>query len=103
MGLIDERITAVRQRQEQERRARERRPPPPDWIVQHGIGKGPLMIHTKTSPTANQCWARVGAERCAPATREQALAALSEGGAERARSAVPTPPWACSGGSRKRQ
>ncbi|MFD9563817.1 DUF6233 domain-containing protein [Streptomyces sp. NPDC059994] len=51
-------------------------------MVQHGIGIGPPMIHTTLGEGAAQCWARVGAERCAPTTREQARAALSEGGAE---------------------
>ncbi|MFF1479125.1 DUF6233 domain-containing protein [Streptomyces sp. NPDC058301] len=81
-GLLDERIADVRQREAEERRGWERRPSPAQWIVQHGIGLGPPMIHTTLGEGAAQCWARVGADRCAPTTREQARAALGENSAE---------------------
>lgn len=82
VGLLDEAIAEARQRKAEERRGRERRPPPAEWIVQRGIGIGPPMIHTKIGEGAAQCWARVGAERCAPTTREKARHALAEESAQ---------------------
>lgn len=85
VGILDDRIAQVERAEAERRRGEERRPPPPDWIIQHGIGAGPPMIHTKISEGSARCWARVGRERCAPATREQAMAALTQEHAEACR------------------
>ena len=55
VGLLDERIIEVRQQAEEAHRGKERRPPRAEWIVQHGIGIGPPMIHTGLGEGATQC------------------------------------------------
>ncbi|MEU1078196.1 DUF6233 domain-containing protein [Streptomyces sp. NPDC005878] len=65
----------------EEQKARDARAaqPPPDWLIQHGIGAGPLTVHTNLSEDSDRCWARAGAERCRPSSREQAFQALNDG------------------------
>ncbi|MEV6548036.1 DUF6233 domain-containing protein [Streptomyces sp. NPDC051597] len=65
---------------EQEARDARAAQPPPDWLIQHGIGAGPVTVHTTLTDGADRCWAKAGRERCHPATRDQALQALTAGG-----------------------
>ncbi|MEU1071961.1 MULTISPECIES: DUF6233 domain-containing protein [unclassified Streptomyces] len=67
----------IEQQQARDARAAQ---PPPAWLIQHGIGAGPVTVHTNLTDTADQCWATAGRERCHPATRDQALQALTSGG-----------------------
>ncbi|MEV3999063.1 DUF6233 domain-containing protein [Streptomyces halstedii] len=70
---IDEAITTAEQQEREQQQGKERRPPPPDWTLELGIGVGapPTEVHT------GDCYATGPRRR--PITREQALAALTEG------------------------
>ena len=73
LARIDEAIAAAEQREREKRQGEERRPPTPDWIVELGIGVGrpPIEVHV------GGC--RMAGRRQRTISREQALAALTEG------------------------
>ncbi|MET7646978.1 DUF6233 domain-containing protein [Streptomyces sp. NPDC005426] len=73
IGHVRAAIGAAEQREKERQRGEERRPPAPDWVLEVGIGQGapPSEVHV------GGCYA--AGKRRREITREQALAALSEG------------------------
>lgn len=73
VGRIDEAIVAAEQREKEREQSAARRQSTPEWIMELGIGVGapPVEVHV------GGC--RAAGKRRRAITREQALAALSEG------------------------
>ncbi|MFJ3282436.1 DUF6233 domain-containing protein [Streptomyces halstedii] len=73
LDRVRQRIAAAEQREREQRTGEDRRPPVPDWVLELGIGVGapPAEVHV------GGCYAAGNRRRAI--TREQALAALTEG------------------------
>ncbi|WP_405944773.1 DUF6233 domain-containing protein [Streptomyces sp. NBC_00932] len=76
-------IAVMERKVQEEQYQRERAAQPaPEWVAQKGVGAGPPTIHT-TRGEADACWdAEVDYARVRPISREQALRALGEEGAQ---------------------
>ncbi|MFJ3084711.1 DUF6233 domain-containing protein [Streptomyces halstedii] len=73
LDRVRQQIAAAEQREREQRIGEDRRPPVPDWVLELGIGVGapPAEVHV------GGCYA--AGKRRRAITREQALAALTEG------------------------
>lgn len=76
-------IATMKRKAQEEQYAKERAEQPrPEWVAQRGVGTGPPTIHT-TLGDPEACWdAEVDYARVRPISREQALRALTEEGAQ---------------------
>jgi hypothetical protein len=71
-----------RQVGEEQRREERAAEPPPEWIAEQGVGSGPPTIHTTLGDRGDACWdIKVNHVRVRPISREQALRAIDEAGA----------------------
>jgi len=73
LNRVRERIATLERKKLEQQQNEARRPPTPDWVLEHGIGIGapPMEVHV------GGCYA--AGDRIRALTREQALAALTDG------------------------